>query len=82
MIYIGVIVKEKMALHLAVKLARRAATKALLVSGANVHARTSKGLGVLQLWHKHEMKRNKDKDLYSQITLCLSLAASFGAAGQ
>jgi ankyrin repeat protein len=70
------------ALHLAVKLGRRAATKALLVSGANIHARTSGGLGVLELGHKHAMKSCPEGTLYSQIMLCISLVASFGAVSQ
>ncbi|KAH9216688.1 hypothetical protein DL95DRAFT_387451 [Leptodontidium sp. 2 PMI_412] len=41
--------QEETALHLAVKLGRRAATKFLLSHGANIHVRNYKGLGVLAL---------------------------------
>lgn len=67
------------ALHLAVKLGRRAATKFLLASGANIHARTSAGLGVLELGQNSAAECKQDENLYAQIMLCLSLATSFGA---
>jgi ankyrin repeat protein len=70
------------ALHLSIKLGRRAATKALLAFGANIHARTSGGLGVLELGHNHAMESSQEGNLYSQIILCMSLAASFGAVSQ
>jgi ankyrin repeat protein len=62
------------ALHLAVKLGRRAATKFLLASGANIHARTSNGFGVLQLGHNQSMLCMQDESLFAQIMLCMSLA--------
>jgi hypothetical protein len=67
------------ALHMAVKLRRRAATKVLLTSGASIHARTSSGLGVFELGQKHSIESKHDENLYAQIILCMSLAASFGA---
>jgi hypothetical protein len=70
------------ALHLAVKFGRAAATKVLLASGANIHARTSSGLGVLELGQKHSMKSKHDENLYAQIMLCMSLSASFGAVSE
>jgi ankyrin repeat protein len=70
------------ALHLAVKLGRRAATKFLLASGANIHARTSNGLGVLQLGHNHSMLCMQDESLFAQIMLCMSLAVTCGAVAE
>jgi ankyrin repeat protein len=70
------------ALHLAVKLGRRAATKFLLASGANIHARTSSGLGVLQLGHNHSMLCMQDENLFAQIMLCMSLAVTCGAVAE
>ncbi|KAH8585372.1 hypothetical protein B0O99DRAFT_696566 [Bisporella sp. PMI_857] len=70
------------ALHLAVKLGRRAATKFLLASGVNIHARTSSGLGVLELGHNYSMDCKQDEILFAQIMLCMSLAASFGAVSE
>ncbi len=70
------------ALHLAVKLGRRAATKLLLASGANIHARTSGGLGILELGQKNAADFKQDENLFSQIMLCISLAASFGAGSE
>ncbi|KAE8450366.1 hypothetical protein EG329_006440 [Mollisiaceae sp. DMI_Dod_QoI] len=69
------------ALHLAVKLGCRAATKALLVAGANVHARTS-GLGVLELGQKHARESKEDVELYGQIMLCVAISASSGAVAK
>jgi ankyrin repeat protein len=70
------------ALHLAVKLGRRAATKLLLVSGASVHVRTSSGLGILELGQKYAADCKQDENLFAQIMLCMSLAASFGAVSE
>jgi ankyrin repeat protein len=70
------------ALHLAVKLGRRAATKFLLASGANIHARTSNGFGVLQLGHNQSMLCMQDESLFAQIMLCMSLAVTCGAVAE
>ncbi|KAE9365240.1 ankyrin [Stipitochalara longipes BDJ] len=70
------------ALHLAVKLGRRAATKFLLASGANIHARTRCGLGVLELGHKHSLNCKQDENLFAQIMLCMSLVATCGAVSE
>ncbi|KAF8861478.1 ankyrin [Acephala macrosclerotiorum] len=70
------------ALHLAVKLGRRAATKALLVAGANIHARTRRGLGVLELGQRNARECRQDSELYAQIMLCLTISASFGAVAR
>jgi ankyrin repeat protein len=67
------------ALHLAVKLGRRAATKFLLSHGANVHVRNKKGLGIVRLGWAASEKSSHDETLYAQIMLCISLTASAGA---
>lgn len=64
------------ALHLAVKLGRRAATKFLLKNGANVHARNKRGEGILEVGHSACRKALGDATLYAQIVLCMSLAIS------
>jgi ankyrin repeat protein len=70
------------ALHIAVKLGRRAATKFLLAKGANVHARTSTGSGVVALGSKYSGRAIHDNVLYAQINLCICLVASAGAASE
>jgi hypothetical protein len=70
------------ALHLAVKLGRRAATEVLLAAGANVHARTQSGLGVLELGYMHAKTNKQNGELFAQIMLCLTLSASFGAVAK
>ncbi|KAH7380994.1 ankyrin repeat-containing domain protein [Cadophora sp. MPI-SDFR-AT-0126] len=67
------------ALHLAVKLGRRVATKILLSHGANLHARNSSGLGVLALGMKYSNRAAQVPALYAQITLCTFLVGSAGA---
>lgn len=66
-------------LHLAVKLGRRAATKFLLGVGANVHARSGNGLGIVALGHKCANEAKENESLYAQIMLCLALAGNWGA---
>ncbi|KAE8443631.1 hypothetical protein EG329_001489 [Mollisiaceae sp. DMI_Dod_QoI] len=66
------------ALHLAVKLGRRAATKFLLSHGANVHARDGYGLGVMALGEVASKKAKHDEALYAQIILCVSLVVNAG----
>jgi len=70
------------ALHLAVKLGRRAATEVLLAAGANVHARTQCGLGILDLGYMHAKINKQNGELFAQIMLCLTLSASFGAVAK
>jgi hypothetical protein len=60
----------------------RTATKFLLTSGANIHARTSSGLGVLELGHNYSVDCKQDEKLFAQIMLCMSLATSFGAVSE
>jgi hypothetical protein len=67
------------ALHIAVKLGRRAATKFLLQHKANVHARTASGMGVLALGQEACKKSRDDQVLYAQSMLCMSLAIDSGA---
>lgn len=67
------------ALHIAVKLGRRTATKVLLQHRANVHARTCGGKGVLALGQEYCKKARENETLYAQIMLCLSLAIDAGA---
>ncbi|KUJ20736.1 ankyrin [Mollisia scopiformis] len=67
------------ALHIAVKLGHRAATKVLLSHGANVHARTSTGHGILALGTRYSNRAVHDEVLYAQISLCVCLVANAGA---
>ncbi|KAE8453623.1 hypothetical protein EG329_009134 [Mollisiaceae sp. DMI_Dod_QoI] len=66
------------ALHIAVKLGHRAATKVLLSHGANIHARTCTGQGILSLGIKHSNLAINDEILYAQISLCVCLVANAG----
>jgi ankyrin repeat protein len=67
------------ALHLAIKLGRRAATKFLLQKGAHVYARNKKGMGILEVGLEACKKLGHDEALYSQILLSMSLVMSAGA---
>jgi hypothetical protein len=67
------------ALHLAVKLGRRAATRILLKNNANVHARDNKGAGILEVGHNACTKATGDAMLYGQIMACMSLVTRSGA---
>jgi len=67
------------ALHIAVSLGHRAATKFLLSHGANIHARTRNGTGILTHALKHSSRAARDEILYAQISLCICLARSAGA---
>lgn len=68
-------------LHIAVRLGNRAATNFLLSRGANVHARTGNGMGIMTLGLKHSSssKAAHDEVLYAQISLCTCLVGSAGA---
>jgi hypothetical protein len=68
-------------LHIAVRLGNRAATNFLLSHGANVHARTSSGTGIMTLGIKHSSssKAAKDEILYAQISLCTCIVGERGA---
>jgi ankyrin repeat protein len=71
--------KGETALHIAVKLGRKTATTVLLKEGANVHARTRDGLGILALGYESANKAKYDETLYAQIMLCITLVANAGA---
>jgi hypothetical protein len=62
-------------------LGNRAATNFLLSHGANVHARTSNGTGIINLGLKHSSssKAAKDEILYAQISVCTCLVGERGA---
>lgn len=67
------------ALHLAVSLGNRAATKFLLSHGANIHARTGDGRGVVAHALRASNKTQEDEKLYAQILLCVALVEDAGA---
>lgn len=67
------------ALHVAVRLGRKIATRVLLEKGANVHARTITGEGVLAVGVQHYLKARDDQKLYSSIIACMALAIQYGA---
>jgi hypothetical protein len=69
----------KTALHIAIKLGRRAATALLLQQKANMHARTGNGKGVLVLGQEACRGARDDVNLYAQIELCMSFAIDAGA---
>jgi ankyrin repeat protein len=67
------------ALHVAVRLGRKTATKVLLENSANVHARTVEGKGVLAVGEEHCLEEAEDRHLYSSILACMGLAIRYGA---
>ena len=67
------------ALHLAVRLGRKVATRVLLEHGANVHARTPEGKGVLALGEKYYFQARDDPPLYASIMACMALCFQYGA---
>ena len=67
------------ALHLSVKLGNVNATKALLRSGANVHARDSRGQGILAVAERAQRRGRDDESLYARIAACMALAIDSGA---
>ena len=67
------------ALHIAVRLGRKVATKILLHNGANVHSRTAEGKGVLAVGEKHYLEARDNQLLYASIMACMALAIDFGA---
>ncbi len=69
-------------MHVAMKLGRRATTKLLLASGANIHARTSGGLGIIELGQTYVTEYKQDESFFARIMLWMSLAASFGAVSE
>jgi hypothetical protein len=67
------------ALHLAVRLGRKVATKVLLKTGANVHARTPEGKGVLALGERHYLRARDQPKLYASILACMALVMEYSA---
>ena len=69
----------KSSLHIAVKRGLITATQLLLRFGANIHARETKGKGVVQLGREvaHEMRRYKS--LHIRIMTCINLVMEKGA---
>jgi ankyrin repeat protein len=67
------------ALHIAVRLGRKSATRVLLEDGANVHARVVEGKGVLAVGEAHYLKARNNQQLYASIMACMALAIQFGA---
>jgi hypothetical protein len=66
-------------LHIAVSLGNRAATKFLISHGANIHARTGEGIGVVAYGLRASNKAASETELYAQIMLCVALVGSAGA---
>jgi ankyrin repeat protein len=67
------------ALHLAVRLGRKVATKVLLKTGANVHARTPEGKGVLALGERYYLRARDQPKLYASILACMALVMGYSA---
>jgi hypothetical protein len=67
------------ALHIAIRLGRKVATRVLLDYGANVHSRTAEGKGILLVGQSHYLKARDDPPLYASIKACMALAIDYGA---
>ncbi|KAH8803306.1 hypothetical protein F5884DRAFT_503615 [Xylogone sp. PMI_703] len=67
------------ALHIAVRLGRKVATRVLLQAGANVHARTSEGKGVLAVSEMYYFRARDDPKLYASIMACMALCIEYDA---
>lgn len=67
------------ALHIAVRLGRKVATKVLLESDANVHARTAEGKGVMAVGETYYFKAKEDPKSYTSIMACMALCRDYGA---
>lgn len=67
------------ALHIAVRLGRKVATRVLLECRANVHARTPEGKGVLAIGEKNYFEARYDQPLYASIHACMALAIKYRA---
>jgi hypothetical protein len=70
------------ALHIAVRLGRKVATRVLLMNGANVHARTGEGKGILTLGEVHYLRARQDPPLYASIMACMALCIQYGAVAR
>ena len=71
--------KGETALHLAVKLGKVSATKALLERGADVHKRDKEGRGVLIAAKRVQSRERGNDGLYARIAACMALAIDAGA---
>ena len=67
------------ALHIAVRLGRKVATKVLLQRRANVHARTLEGKGVLAIGEMNYFQAKYNQSLYASIHACMALAIKYRA---
>lgn len=67
------------ALHIALRLGRKVATRVLLDHGANVHSRTLQGEGILLVAQSHYLKARHSPQLYASIMVCMALAIDNGA---
>ncbi|RKF60329.1 putative ankyrin repeat protein [Erysiphe neolycopersici] len=70
----------EIALHIAVKLGRKVATRVLLETGSNVHARNADELGVLGIGEKYYFKARNNPTLYASIMACMAQCIQYGAA--
>ena len=70
------------ALHLAVKLGKVSATRALLDHGADPHVTNRQGRGVLAIARWTKRRARDDEDLCARITACMALAIDAGAVAE
>ncbi|RKF48978.1 putative ankyrin repeat protein [Golovinomyces cichoracearum] len=70
----------EIALHIAVKLGRKVATRVLLEAGSNINARNADDLGVLAVGEKYYLKARNDPTLYASIMACMAQCIQYGAA--
>ena len=71
--------KGETALHLAVKLGKLSATKALLERGAKLNKRDKSGRGVLIAAERVQRREKENEGLYGRIAACIALAIDAGA---
>lgn len=74
--------KGETALHLAVKLGKLSATKALLERGAKVNKRDKRGRGVLIAAERVQRREKENDGLYARIAACMALAIDAGAVAR
>jgi hypothetical protein len=70
------------ALHIAVRLGRKVATRVLLMNSASLHARTAEGRGILALGEVHYLRARQDPPLYASIMACMALCIRYGAVAR
>lgn len=70
------------ALHIAVRLGRKVATRVLLMNSASVHARNAEGKGILAVGEVHYLKARQDPPLYASIMACMALCIRYGAVAR